>query len=214
MVVTLENTFRDDDIEPISKGVKGGDVRQVVKSPRGAVCGVMLWEIKRTKNWTAGWVPKLKQNLRDEKANIPIIVSVSMPKNMEEDMGMIDGVWICKPKSVIGLAMALRQGLLDVGLQKAITKNKGGKADALFRFVTSHEFVHQVEAMIETYQEMTAQVTRERVAYEKMWSQREAQAQRLLLSTANIIGSMQGHIGQTAMPKIKGLELLESGDEN
>lgn len=212
--VALQNAFRDDDIEPISKGVKGGDVRQVVKSPRGTVCGVMLWEIKRTKNWTAGWVPKLKQNLRDEKANIPIIVTASMPKNIEEDMGVVDGVWICKPQLVISLAMALRQGLLDVGLQKAITRNRGGKADALYSFVTSHEFVHQVEAMIETYQEMTVQVAKERVAYERMWSQRESQAKRLLLGTASIVGSMQGHIGQTAMPKIKGLELLESGDDD
>lgn len=209
----LTNTFRDDDIEPISKGVKGGDVRQVVKSPRGTVCGVMLWEIKRTKNWTAGWVPKLKQDLRDEKANIPIIVTTSMPKDMKEDMGVVDGVWVCKPQLVISLAMALRQGLLDVGLQKAISKNRGGKADALFSFVTSHEFVQQVEAMIETYQEMATQITKERVAYEKIWSQREAQAQRLLVGTANIVGSMQGHIGHTAMPKIKGLELLESGDQ-
>jgi hypothetical protein len=59
---------------------------------------------------------------------------------------------------------------------------------------------------------MAQQVTKERVAYEKLWAQREKQAQKLLLGTANIIGSMQGHIGQSSMPKIKGLELMELGD--
>jgi hypothetical protein len=77
--------------------------------------------------------------------------------------------------------------------------------------VTSHEFIQQIESMVETYQEMTLQVQKERVAYEKLWSQREKQARKLFMGTANIIGGMQGHIGQASMPRIKGLEL--DGDE-
>lgn len=208
----LANSFRDDDIEPIAKGTKGGDILQTVKSPRGTSCGVLLWEIKRTKNWVDGWIPKLKADMRSAKANIPIIVSEVMPKQITEDMGQLQGVWICKPQLAIVLGALLRKSLLDAGLQKALAENRGDKADALYNFVTSHEFIQQIESMVETYQEMNAQVIKERVAYEKLWSQREKQAQKLLLGTANIIGSMQGHIGQASMPKIKGLELLESGD--
>lgn len=208
----LASAFRDDDIEPVAKGVRGGDIRQVVKSPRGTACGVMLWEIKRTKNWVDGWVPKLKEDLRNEKANVPIIITEVMPKQISEDMGMLNDVWVCKPQLAVILARLLRKSLLDAGLQKALAENRGTKADALFNFVTSHEFVHQIESMVETYQEMTTQVQKERVAYERMWAQREKQAQKLLLGTANVIGSMQGHVGQASMPKIKGLELLESGE--
>lgn len=210
----MANAFRDDDIEPIAKGTRGGDIRQVVKSPRGTVCGVMLWEVKRTKNWVDGWIPKLKEDLRNEKANIPIIVSEIMPKSISDDIGILNGVWICKPNTAIILATLLRKSLLDAGLQKALAENRGTKADALYSFITSHQFVQQIESMVETYQEMTAQITKERTYYAKFWSEREAQAQRLLLSTANIIGSMQGHIGQSSMPKIKGLELLESGEDS
>lgn len=208
----LANAFRDDEIEPVAKGTKGGDIRHTVKSARGTACGVLLWEIKRTKNWTDGWIPKLKEDLRAERANVPIIITEVMPRHIAEDMSNVDGVWICKPSLAIVLATLLRKGLLDVGLQKALAENRGTKEEALFSFVTSHEFVQQIESMVETYREMTGQVSRERVAYEKFWSQREKQAQRLLLGTANIIGSMQGHIGQASMPKIKGLELLEAGD--
>ncbi len=63
--------------------------------------------------------------------------------------------------------------------------------------------------MIETYQEMQVQLDKERVAYEKIWKQREAQTKRLFVGTANIVGSMQGYIGQASMPAIKGLEILE-----
>jgi len=210
----MTNAFRDDDIEPIAKGTKGGDIRQVVKSPRGTVCGVMLWEIKRTKNWVDGWIPKLKEDLRNEKANIPIIVTEIMPKSVSDDIGNVNGVWICKPNTAIVLSTLLRKSLLDAGLQKTLAENRGTKADALYNFITSHEFVQQIEAMVETYQEMTQQITKERTYYVKFWAEREAQAQRLLLGTANIIGSMQGHVGQASMPKIKGLELLEAGDES
>jgi hypothetical protein len=210
----LADNFRDDDIEPVAKGVKGGDIKQIVKSPRGTLCGVMLWEIKRTKNWTDGWIPKLKEDLRNEKANVPIIVTEVMPKQITEDMGVLQGVWICKPRLTIVLATLLRKSLLDAGLQKALAENRGTKAEALYNFVTSHEFVHQIESMVETYQEMATQLTKEKVAFQKIWAQREAQAQRLLLSTAGIVGSMQGHIGTTSMPKIKGLELLEAGDDD
>jgi hypothetical protein len=209
----LANAFRDDDIEPVAKGTKGGDIRHSVKSPRGTLCGVMLWEIKRTKNWVDGWIPKLKEDLRSEKANLPIIVSEVMPKAISEDIGIFNGVWVCKPQAAIVLAMLLRKSLLDAGLQKALAENRGTKADALYNFVTSHEFVQQIEGMVETYQEMTAQITKERTYYAKFWAEREAQAQRLLLGTASIVGSMQGHIGHASMPKIKGLELLGAGDE-
>lgn len=209
---SLTDAFRDDKIEPVAKGVKGGDIIQTVISPRGTVCGAILWEIKRTKNWTDGWIAKLKEDLRSAKANVPIIITEVMPKEITQDIAQFEGVWVCKPNMAIILATLLRKSLLDAGFQKALSENRGSKADLLFNFVTSHEFVQQVEGMIETYQEMTIQITKEKVAFEKIWAQREKQTQKLLLGTANIIGSMQGNIGHSSMPKIKGLELLESGD--
>jgi hypothetical protein len=211
--IGLATAFRDDLIEPVAKGVKGGDITQTVRSPRGTGCGVILWEIKRTKNWTDNWVPKLKEDVRSSRANIAVIITETMPKQINEEIGQVEGVWVCKPSHAIILGTLLRKSLLEVGYQKAISENRGGKAEALYGFVTSHEFIQQVEAMVETYQEMSIQVQKERVVYEKLWAQREKQAQRLLLGTANIIGSMQEYVGQASMPKIKGLELLDSGDE-
>jgi hypothetical protein len=208
----LAQHFRDDEIVPVAKGVNGADISHTVKSQTGIVCGVILWEIKRTKNWTDGWISKLKTDLRSSKANVPVIISEILPKQIESDMGFVDGVWVVKPKLAIILATLLRRNLLDVGRQKVIAANQGDSAAALYTFVTSHEFSQQIESMVETYQEMSQQVVKERAAYTRLWSQREQQAQKLLLSTANIVGSMQGRIGVASMPKIKGLDLLDSGD--
>jgi hypothetical protein len=209
----LTNEFRDDLITPVEKGVKGADIKQIVRSPRGTECGVILWEIKRTKAWTESWIQKLKDDLRATKANIPVIISEVLPRQESGDIIFHNGVWVCKPSCALILSTLLRKGLLDVGREKAITQHRGTSADALYTFVTSHEFVQQIEAMVEVYTEMIADVTKEKVAFDRIWAKRESQAKKLLGSTANIIGSMQGQLGSGAMPRIKGLELLDSGEE-
>lgn len=203
----LAKNFPDDNIQPVAKGVGGADINQVVRTARGNDCGVILWEIKRTKNWVADWIPKLKADLRSAKANVPVIISEILPRDLDGDMGYVDGVWLVKPKLAIVLARLLRKSLLDVGRQKALAAHHGDKASALYDFATSHEFAQQIEGMLETYQDMRVQVSRERVVFEKQWAQREKQADKLLMGTANIVGSIQGHIGQSSMPRIKGLEL-------
>ena len=210
----LGDEFRDDDIQPVAKGTRGADIIHTVKTPGGAACGSILWEVKRTKNWADAWIPKLKDDLRSAKANVPVIVTEVMPKSVDGDMALYNGVWVCKPKLATVLATLLRSSLLDLALQKFHAEDRGTKADALYNFVTSHEFVQQIEAMVETFMEMSQQITKERAQYTKNWAEREAQCQRLLHGTAMIMGSMQGHVGQSAMPQIKGLEILDSGEES
>jgi hypothetical protein len=211
----LEDIFRKefpgDTIEPVGKGVLGADIRQIVRSPRGMDCGHILWESKRTKAWSDGWISKLKDDMRNDKANIPAIVSEVLPDEIKTGLGVKDGVWVTGPRLVVPLAMLLRKTLLDAARQKAIAQNQQTKAEELYGYVTSHEFAQQVEAMIETYKEMAQQITRERTAFEKNWKQREAQVNRLLSGVAGIYGSMQGIAGP-ALPTIKNLELT-SGEE-
>jgi len=204
--------FPGDTIEPIGKGVLGADIRQIVRSPRGMDCGHILWESKRTKAWSDGWIDKLKEDMRNDKANIPAIISEVLPDEIKTGIGLKDGVWITSHKLAIPLAMLLRKTLLDSARQKMIAQNQQTKAEELYGYVTSHEFAQQVESMIETYNEMQEQIVRERTAFEKNWKQREAQVTRLLSGVAGIYGSMQGIAGP-ALPTIKNLE-LSSGEES
>ena len=203
----LTNEFRDDEIAPVEKGVKGADVKQTVKSPLGMTCGVILWETKRTKNWTEGWVPKLKDDMRSAKANIPVIVSEILPSESTSGIVFHNGIYAVKPSSTLMLASLLRKSLLDVGREKTIAKNRDTGADALYNMVTSHEFVQQIEGMVEVYSEMIIDITKEKAVYDRIWAKRESQAKKLLSSTANIVGNIHGQIGSNSMPKIKGLEI-------
>lgn len=205
---TLRFSFPADLIEPVGKGVKGADVRQTVRSQSGIVCGVILWESKRTKNWTEEWVTKLKEDLRAEAANIPVIVSEALPKEAENGMGIKDGVWVVGFSLLVPLAVLLRKNLLEVAYQKVTSSDRNGKADLLYEYITGHEFRQQLEALVEVYQQMQEEINKERATFEKVWKVREAQVKRLIASTVNVCGSVQGLAGPATL-RIRGLEFLE-----
>ena len=95
-----------------------------------------------------------------------------------------------------------------MGYQKAVMANKSEKSDLLYSYVTSHEFLQQVERSLEVYQDMKMQIDKERAYFEKSWKQRESQVQKLWTGTAAIWGSVQGLVG-ASMPQLKALEILE-----
>ncbi len=202
----LRASFPGDLIEPVGKGVRGADIRQVVKTPLGNICGTILWESKRTKAWSDEWATKLKEDLRAEKADVPIIVTMAFPKDMNPSMGLYDGVWVVKYDLALILAQLIRKNILDVARQKAVSAQKSDKASLLYDYVMGHEFRQQIESLIEVYKEMHDQVDKERAAFERIWKAREAQQKRLMLATVNVYGSMQGLVGGS-MPQIKGIEL-------
>lgn len=208
----LTHNYPYDQIESIGKGVRGADIRQIVKTSRGNVCGVILWESKRTKAWQDEWISKLKDDLRAEKADLSVIVTNVLPKEVTSNLGIVGGVTICTPELVGSVAELLRLKLIDVAREKFVAKNQGNKAEALYQYLIGNEFRQQVESLIEVHHEMRGQINRERAAYEKIWKAREAQMHRLLASTAGIWGNIQGIAGQS-LPQVKGLDLLEESIE-
>lgn len=208
----LSSAFPMDTIEDVEKGVRGADLRQIVRSARGNLCGVMLWESKRTKGWKDEWLVKLKDDLRAEKAFLPIIVSTVLPKDVN-GFGMKDGVYVCEPRFAVVLGDILRRQLVDSARQKFLVQNKESKAEDVYEYLTGHEFRQQLEAMAEVYRDMMDQIVRERTALEKNLKVREIQVQRLFKSTINIYGTVQGIVG-ASLPLVKGLEMLESGEDS
>lgn len=210
----LKEFFPSDIIEPIAKGINGADIIQTVCNNAGSKCGVILYEIKQTKRFTEGWIAKFKDDLRNAKANVPVLVATVLPESIN-GFGLYKGVWLSNPKYVIQLSVALRKNLISVSYERAISAGKGKKSEMLFDYISSHEFRQKVEALVEVFSDMQTQLSKERIAFEKQWSMREKQIQRLLLNTAGMYGDMQGLVG-SAMPEIKGLEFenqLEDGKE-
>jgi len=207
----LKDIFPSDMIEGIKKGEKGADIRQTVKTIKGTFCGVILWESKSTKSWKDEYITKLKEDVRAENANIPIIVTSVMPKESKEPIYQKEGVWICTFPFAMILAELVRQKLIEVARQKFIAQHQGTKAEELYEYIMGHEFRQQIEAIVEVYNKSKSELIREKRAFESIWKAREEGMEKLIKSTARIAGTITGKVG-SEFPQLKGLDLLESGD--
>jgi hypothetical protein len=202
----LRARFARDLIEPVPKGEFGGDVLHRVFSPAGQACGTILWESKRTKNWSDGWLVKLRDDQRAAKAEIAMIVSSALPKGVES-FDLIDGVWVVEPRFALPLAIALRQSLIDVAGSKLAQEGQQSKMELVYAYLTGPRFRHRIDAIVERFTEMQNDLDRERKTMMRMWAKREEQLRGVLDSTAGLYGDLQGIAGR-AMADIESLDVL------
>jgi hypothetical protein len=201
----LRREFPYDQINPVAKGVNGADITQEVYDKSGHNCGTIVWETKRTKNWTEGWISKLKDDQRHQKAEVAVIVSSVLPKDVK-NFGLKDGVWIADFVAVVGLATALRAGLINVAALKAASVGKNEKMEILYRYLSGVEFKQKIEAIVESFTQMKTDLDKERRAFIKIWESREKQINRVIENTVGMYGDLEGLMG-SSLPKIEMLEL-------
>jgi hypothetical protein len=207
----LEEAFPLDRIEEISKGVRGGDVRQEVISSTGRSCGVILYENKRTKNWSDTWLPKLKEDMRKGGAEIGVIVTETMPPDAAS-FCQRDTIWVTDVKSAIPLAHVLRCILKEVALARGFRDGAKEKTELLYEYLTGTEFRQRVTGLIEAFHAMRDDLERERRSLTKSWSKREKQINIVVENMAGMIGDVQGLSGN-ALQDISVLELEDRKHE-
>ena len=201
----LQLAFPMDNIEPIGKGECGGDVLQRVFSSAGQTCGAILWESKRTKNWGGGWLAKLREDQRAVNAEIAVLVSRVLPKDIDA-LGYIDGVWVAEPRFAIALAIALRQTLTEVANTRQLRDGQETKMELVYQYLMSPKFRHRVEAIVEKTADMEKDLALEKKTMKRLWAKREAQIQGVIELTVGIYGDLQGIAGQS-LQEIDGLEV-------
>lgn len=203
----LTELFRFDSVQEVSKGQNGADILQVVRTQYGKDCGVIAYESKRTKNFSEGWITKLKDDMREHGADHGIIVTEAMPKDMPT-FGLRNGIWICTYKDVAGLAAAIRQICLTEANIKATEVNRAEKIQALYNYLMSSEFKQKVEAIIENVDTMRENIDKERKSMLAFWKKQEKAIEQMGYLVVDIIGSIDGISGNAIGP-IRGLELAE-----
>lgn len=207
----LKRYFPHDEIQPVPKGIRGADLIQIVRTPFGVRCGVILWETKNTKAWSGQWIPKLKDDMIETRAAIAILVSMVLPDEVIR-FGMVDGVWVTDPLSAMPLATALRQHLVAFECERQASIGKNEKMELLYKYLSGTEFKQKMEGIIEAFMAMQSQVNKERRAMEKQWKEREKQIERVIKNTVGLYGDMQGIIGGE-IPQIQVLELESETEE-
>jgi hypothetical protein len=208
----LRTKFPFDNIEPVPKGEFGGDVLQRVVSSGGQPSGTILWESKRTKNWSDTWLTKLREDQRTAKAEIAVIISQVLPKGVET-FDMVDGVWITHPRAALPVAFILRQSLLDLALVRQASEGQQTKTEMVYQYLTGPRFRQRVEAIVEAFSTMQEDLDKERKAIMKQWAKRAEQIDRVMGATVGMYGDLQGIAGKS-LQEIEGLELRAFGSDD
>lgn len=203
----LQSTFPFDKIEEVGKGVRGADCVQIVRNQFGNESGKIIYESKRTKDFSNEWIEKLKKDMRSHGADVAVIVTQTFPKDMER-FGEKDGVYICTFNEVRSVALLLRNALLKIADARKSQENKGDKMVMLYDYLTGTEFSEQWKAIREGFMSMRQSIQKERDTMERLWKAREKQLEKVLLNAAHIQGSVEGIAGADAV----NLNLLEDND--
>lgn len=204
----LRAAFPFDVISGVGKGVRGADCVQTVRNNFGQECGKIIFESKRTKDFSADWIEKLKADMRSQGADVAVIVTQALPKDMDR-FGEKDGVWICSFAEVKPIVQMLRDGIIKISTALKSQENRGDKMHLLYDYLTSHEFAEQWQAIREGFLSMKLSIQKERDAMEKLWKAREKQLEKVLLNAVHIRGSIEGISGTDV-----DLNLLEDSIED
>jgi hypothetical protein len=194
----LRNNFPFDAITEVGKGIRGADCIQLVRNNFGQECGKIIYESKRTENFGNDWIEKFKKDMRSTGADIAVLVTKKMPKEMD-CFGLKEGIWICTFSEVKALANVLRDGIIRVYNSAKSQENKGDKMHLLYNYLTSNEFSEQWKAIREGFMSMKRSIQTERNAMEKMWKAREIQLSKVLLNSSHIQGSIEGIAGMDSI---------------
>jgi hypothetical protein len=192
----LRTTFPFDHIEAVPKGMNGADLIHRVHNRNGHCCGTIVWESKRTKAWSDGWIQKLKDDLRLAKGDLAVIASEALPKDIT-NFTQLKGIWVTSRECALNLAAALRSQLIELSVVKAAAIGKNEKMEILYKYLSGSEFKQRIEAIVEAFIGMQEDLNEERRTAERRWSKREKQIQRVICNTSGMYGDLQGLIGSS-----------------
>jgi len=194
----LRANFPFDEISEVGKGVRGADCIQTVRNNFGQECGKIIFESKRTRDFSQDWIEKLKADMRSQGASVAVLVTSAMPKDMP-CFGERNGVWICTFSEVKALVYVLRDGIMGIFKASSSQENKGDKMHLLYDYLTSKEFSEQWKAIREGFLSMKQSIQKERDTMERLWKAREKQLEKVLLNAAHVRGSIEGIAGKDAI---------------
>jgi hypothetical protein len=185
----------------VPKGVNGADLIHRVLNRSGRVCGTIVWESKRTKAWSDGWLAKLKEDQRKLAAEIGVLVSEALPKDCN-NFSNVGGIWVTSTQCAVSLAGALRMQVLHVASARAAAAGAKQKSEILYEYVSGTEFRHHVESIAEAFVAMQTGLQEEKRATHRQWAKREKQIEQVISNTAGMYGELQALTGLPDLPAL------------
>jgi len=192
----LRERFPRDEIESVKSGVRGADILQKVISDSGQLCGTILWESKRVRNWSDKWIDKLIEDKQAARADVAVIVTDALPEHVLH-MGSVRGVLITTFPLAACLAETLRVNMALLGQTRLALSGQDDQKSRIFQYFTSPQFHDRMATIAEQFEQMQADLKREKAAMNRTWAKREKQIETIFSSTAKFTGELQALYGPT-----------------
>ena len=206
----LRSAFPLDLIEPVAKGKRGADVIHRVMTPTGQTCGTVVWESKRAANWSEAWVGKLKDDQQEARADVAVLVTTALPKDIREPFALYGGIWVVRPEAMRPLGETLRVLLVELQKAKATKEGRQEKMALLYDYLSSPHFVQKVRTVVESFVAMKNELDAEKSAMQRIWKKREMQLERVTVNMMGMCGELQA-IAQNALPQLDDIARLPGG---
>ena len=194
LIEDLQKAFPQDILEPIKKGQAGGDIIHKIMSKNGYEAGSILFESKNTKNWSNGWVDKLREDMKKVDASIGLLVSKAFPAKETDFVVQLDQkIWLCKPGlEVTSIVKILRDIILASHRVKLIDEySTPDMHEEVFNFITNN-FTDHVNDIRRTQEKLKKELDAERKAFTTKWKARETLINKMGDSVHNMAGTLLG----------------------
>lgn len=201
----LQEAFPHDKIEDVATGARGADLVQVVNGRRGRSDGTILWESKNTKAFSNSWLSKLKADQGSVQADVAVLVSQALPEGVRS-FAQKSGIWIVGYPLALSLAQSLRFHLVELSKVRSSLEGQGDNAELLLQYFSSPQFKNRIENLVLTFVSMKADLETEKRSFQRIWSKREKELEKMISTTAYFYGDLQGIVGG-ALPSIPQLDL-------
>jgi len=187
---------------------------QTINTPDFSNCGKICYESKNTKSFSGEWIKKLKQDMLDAGADVGVLVTTALPKDMQR-MGFIDGVWVCSYEEFKGTSALIRDGVIGAYKASRFQENRVDKMNLLYSYFTSNEFSGQLTSIVEGFVSMQEELNKQKRSVMSSWKRQQKHIDTVLLNTTNMYGSIKGIAGN-AIADVTALELehIEDSDED
>lgn len=192
----LQMAFPIDRIDDVATWIKWADIMQIVRNNIWQEAWTIIWESKNTKAWSDSWVSKLKDDKIRAKANIAIIITTVLPKDIK-NFWIVWDVFVTLPEYSLQIATIMRDKILSISKVEKSLEWKDAKMEMLYKYLTSEEFWWKINSIVDAFQKLKEDLDTEKRAMERIWKRREKELERVIISTSMMYWDFEWMIGQT-----------------
>jgi len=193
--------------DKVTQTKNGADLLQEISSDGVNNCGMIYFEIKRTQSFDKKWIPKLKSDMREVKANIGIVVSETLPPGMTKPEKK-DGVWICSFNDYQHIAKIHRDNLIDANKLNQANENSVSGSMLTYNFVNSDDYERHVETMYDGLSQTHIEIESEKKFFNRAWAKRLATSELIMKSLSSIDGTFKAYSNNSKI-EVESLEIEE-----